>query len=327
LKIPTPSHIQGKDFSSFHPSITMTSSSSQPLDLSKTGKVTATWECDVPLELTADGNNANREVMDLSVRRGREAAQKDKTEPMEATNNEGEAQESASQHGNQEETAWGDDEDFNVPSPWWDMKQAEASQPAATKTTVEKNKGRCRYLKLPPVIQKKQALVNLHDYKDNYCFVYAAAAALQPQLATDKHRNYGLTPRLREFAAIRFPKYEQAFNYPLAVPDIPKFAQKYNLRVNVIEHNYDEITKKLSFSFVCAIQKEGPVVNLFYLCETKGNGHYYWIKNLPRMLNADHNNWKFCTFCLNRFKSKHATEKHVRQCEIFTLNYAKFPKV
>ena len=127
------------------------------------------------------------------------------------------------------------------------------------------------YIKLPRDIMMKRAVVNVQS-KDNACFAWAVVAALYP---TERHME-------RESS---YPHYTTVLNlqdieFPVTVNQIKKFEQANNVSINVYSIENGIIPMRLSQ------QKKDRHVNLLYVQDSNGVGHFAWIKNLFRLASS-----------------------------------------
>lgn len=130
------------------------------------------------------------------------------------------------------------------------------------------------YIKLPSEISLKRAIVNVQN-KDNACFAWAIVSAIHPS-PTQPHR------------VSLYPNYKNVLNldgvtFPMKFKDIPHFEKINNMSINVF--GIDKNKKIVGPLHHCSERKRTHI-NLLYISEKNGNGHFCWIRNMSRLVSS-----------------------------------------
>lgn len=166
------------------------------------------------------------------------------------------------------------------------------------------------FLKSPLWVSRKNAVINIVNFDDHYCFLYSVLASLFPAKSRPERPE-------------SYPKnFNDHFNlrgleFPMKIHDIIKF-EKLNPKISI---NVFGI-KNESISGPLYITKEKKEHHIDLLLLTQGeNSHYCLIKDLSRLLRSsvtkEHNKKYFCSTCLNHFPSKQRLDLHEQDCSIF----------
>ncbi len=179
------------------------------------------------------------------------------------------------------------------------------------------------YSKLPPIISKKKAVINMKN-DDDQCFKWAVTRALNPV----KRDSEKITKKLRNQA--------EEFNwdgitFPTKVKDIPIWEKNNGKFVSVF--GYDDESKKIYTikmcddltSIVLDEEQDKKFINLFL----HDDNHYCVVKNLSRLLASQHSKHKekrhFCLRCHNGFNTSESLKAHQEMCleqKTQTITYA-----
>ena len=168
------------------------------------------------------------------------------------------------------------------------------------------------YSKLPPLIAKKKAVINIKN-NDDQCFKWAVTRALSP-VKRDSER---ITKELR--------KQAEEFNwegitFPMKVKDIPIWEKNNDKFVSVF--GYDDESKKIYTIKVCNEltsivldeEQDKKLINLFL----HDDNHYCVVKNLSRLVSSQHSKHKekrhFCLRCHNGFNTPESLKAHQEMC-------------
>ncbi len=168
------------------------------------------------------------------------------------------------------------------------------------------------YSKLPPLIAKKKAVINMKN-NDDQCFKWAVTRALN-SVKRDSER---ITKELR--------KQAEVFNwdgitFPTKVKDIPIWERNNDKFVSVF--GYDDESKKIYTikmcddltSVVLDEEQDKKFINLFL----HDDNHYCVVKNLSRLLSSQHSKHKekrhFCLRCHNGFNTSESLKVHQEMC-------------
>lgn len=175
------------------------------------------------------------------------------------------------------------------------------------------------YIATPGDLNKKKAIVNVKNMRDNECFKWAILSALYPAKQNPHRLNY-----LKHENKLNF----DGINFPVNLKDIDKFVKQNDwLSVNV--YYYDVKTKKVCPLRVSDVVREKHVHLLLItksMCvdtnavntttdkikimieNDQVKSHYCWIKNLSRLVSSqltkrDHKK-HICDRCLNYFDNE-----------------------
>ena len=155
------------------------------------------------------------------------------------------------------------------------------------------------YSKLPPIITKKKAVINMKN-NDDQCFKWAVTRALNP---VDRNSER-ITKELRDQAE----KYDWSeITFPVKVKDIHIWEKNNNKFVNVF--GYDEENKKIYPIKLCDNHtsivlgdnetQDDKFINLFL----HDDNHYCVVKNISRLVSSQTSKHKepkhFCLNCMN----------------------------
>ncbi len=170
------------------------------------------------------------------------------------------------------------------------------------------------YSKLPPLIAKKKAVINMKN-DDDQCFKWAVTRALNPA----KRDSEKITKELRKQAE---ELNWEGITFPMKVKDIPIWEKNNNKFVNVF--GYDEENKKIYSIKLCdnhtnIVLDEGKsqddkFINLFL----HDDNHYCVIKNIGRLVSSQLSKKKnkkyFCLNCMNGFGTNKILTAHQEVC-------------
>ncbi len=169
------------------------------------------------------------------------------------------------------------------------------------------------YSKLPPIISKKNAIVNMKN-DDDQCFKWAVTRALNP---VDNHPER-ITKELKKQAEeINW----EGITFPTKVKDISIWEKSNDKFVNVF--GYDEDKKiypiKLCDNHTNIVlsdeeTQDKKFINLFL----HDDNHYCVVKNLSRLVSSQINNRQhkkhFCLNCMNGFNTSEILAAHQKAC-------------
>ncbi|KAJ8949419.1 hypothetical protein NQ318_007519 [Aromia moschata] len=169
--------------------------------------------------------------------------------------------------------------------------------------------GGSSYIKLPYSIEKKTAVVNVHN-QDQCCFLWAIISALHPVRETAS--DVSSYPHFSTLLDI------EGMTFPVKLRDIPKFELRNNISINVytLESNFenDKIVYRVVGPLYFSQKKLHIHINLLLITNECGNSHYCWIKNLSRLVssqisNSQHKKY-FCDGCLLYFGNQNLLFQH-----------------
>jgi hypothetical protein len=151
------------------------------------------------------------------------------------------------------------------------------------------------YIKTPPEIAGKRAVLNIQNRRDELCFLYSVLAHAHPVPAENN-------PQLPS----KYEKYLPTLNYeglqfPLAVQDVPRFERMNpNYSINILACD------KKDFCPLYVSPHRGRLhhVNLLLL-SSHGKFHYTLIRNLSRLVAGRTNHvgkTYVCPYCLHPFR-------------------------
>ena len=161
------------------------------------------------------------------------------------------------------------------------------------------------YIPLPRVLQSKKDIVNVKNEEDNECFKWSITTAMYP---AENHPEK-ICKQLKENSE----KFNwDGINFPASFKDIDK-SEKLNPSISINVFSYEQevyplrITKKAN----------DKIVNLLLISKGE-NQHYFWIKNMSRLLTSQisKNRIKrfYCLRCLNSLYTAESLEKHEMYC-------------
>ncbi|KAK5638752.1 hypothetical protein RI129_013047 [Pyrocoelia pectoralis] len=172
------------------------------------------------------------------------------------------------------------------------------------------------YIKVPPFISVKRAVINVRN-NDKFCLLWSIVAALYPA-----HKN---ADRVNNY-----PHFDEVLNrgsiqFPIKLTDIKKIEKLNDLSINlycVVKRNVlpfmvsDRVNSRKTINLLVLSSKYNDTdrvsnsSNVFY--------HFAWIKNMSALLSSQlsHRGHKkfFCNICLNHFSSNSVLEKHTSKC-------------
>jgi hypothetical protein len=160
------------------------------------------------------------------------------------------------------------------------------------------NTGGC-YKKLPMIIQKKRAIINIKN-ADNKCFIYSVIAKIFP---TNNNRTQNNQRK--------YLKHLHKFNlknckFPMEIKNIGKFERdnkKLNFKINVFEYN----SKSKAF-FPSRISGFEAMIEIDLLLLGE---HYYLIKSFNRLVGKSGGKFrKYCKNCSQGFENDVRLLKH-----------------
>ncbi|PFX13987.1 hypothetical protein AWC38_SpisGene21896 [Stylophora pistillata] len=174
--------------------------------------------------------------------------------------------------------------------------------------TVEYNplKG-SSYIKLPPDIAKKNAIVNMKN-EDDQCFKWCVTRALNP---VGKNHADRVTKILKEHAK---KLVWTGIEFPMEVKDIHRF-EKMNPGITVNVYMYDYELKTLRVS---KFKISNTHIDLLFITEGEKT-HYCLIKSMSRLISSQLSKAKnkkyICRRCLNYFGTQKLLDIHSELCE------------
>ncbi|XP_065223826.1 uncharacterized protein LOC135847991 [Planococcus citri] len=166
--------------------------------------------------------------------------------------------------------------------------------------------GGSSYIPLPKWLANKKAIINIQN-EDQACFAWAVISALYPREHFEHPYRTSSYPDYKE--VLKFDGIE----FPMKLSDIKKF-EKINplISINVFGVEGETVVGPLYFSGNYAPNQVH--INLLYIQNEKGSGHYCWIKNLSRLVSSQLNKVKnqkyICNGCLINFNSLEKLKKH-----------------
>ncbi len=170
------------------------------------------------------------------------------------------------------------------------------------------------YSKLPPIITKKKAVINMKN-NDDQCFKWAVTRALNP---VDRNSER-ITKELRDQAE----KYDWSeITFPVKVKDIHIWEKNNNKFANVF--GYDEENGKIYPIKLCDNHtnivlgdnetQDDKFINLFL----HDDNHYCVVKNISRLVSSQTSKHKepkhFCLNCMNGFSTDKILTAHQEAC-------------
>ena len=132
------------------------------------------------------------------------------------------------------------------------------------------------YIKLPPELANKKAIINVKNENDNECFKWAVTSAV---ITNDVHPE-----RLNKQMRLNSEKFDWTdIEFPTTLKQINNFEKNNPYAINV--YGYEGSVYPLRISE----KREGSVINLLIISNRETN-HYCWIKNMSRLLSSQVNN-------------------------------------
>ena len=169
------------------------------------------------------------------------------------------------------------------------------------------------YVKLPDVLRRKHACVNVRNLEDNKCFLWCLLASLHP--------NESPPDRLQNYLDYEKEINMHNINYPVKVKDLQRFEnQNQDIAINVFGFEDEKIFP------IRITEKENANhhVNLLMISDDN-NSHYVWIKHFSRLVRSQTTKHKgkkwFCYFCLNGFVREDLLNNHVALCRVRFLTF------
>lgn len=188
------------------------------------------------------------------------------------------------------------------------------------------------YIELPESIQKKKAVINVHNY-DNECFKWAVLSALYPVIKDPQRVNkYEKYTNTLNFSGI---------NFPVDIKQIKKFEElntSISINVYTLDERFDN-KKKLMEQQVIPLRISKNIrnnhINLLLLskpikdnsndstlkdkiCNTNVKTHYCWFKNLSRLVRSQNTKCGHkifvCDRCLQYFQTEEKLNSHKDVC-------------
>ena len=173
------------------------------------------------------------------------------------------------------------------------------------------------YIPLPKSIADKNAIINVKNLNDNYCFKWAVTSAIY----TAKNHPERLNKKMRDNSE----KFNwSGIEFPVSLKQIDKFEKQNNLAVNVFGIESAKV-------YLLRISEARDKVLIDLLLISNGNTNQYcWVKNKSRLLSSEVSKHKsvrfFCDGCINHFPNKPALEKHLEYCSNNKAVRIEFPR-
>ena len=169
------------------------------------------------------------------------------------------------------------------------------------------------YVKLPYVLRRKHACVNVQNLEDNKCFLWSILASLHP---IESH-----SYRLQNYLEYENEINMRNINYPVKVKDLKRIEnQNPDISINIFGFEDEKIfpiriTEKVNANHH---------VNLLMITDDN-NTHYVWIKHFSRLVRSQTTKYKgkkwFYNFCLNGFIREDLLNNHVALCRVRVLTF------
>src|SRR2546425_12567021 len=184
--------------------------------------------------------------------------------------------------------------------------------------------GGSTYIPLPKFLADKKCIIDIIN-DDSFCFEYSILAQLYP----NKNNKNNVCSYRKHLGELNFDKID----VPVKISSIPRF-ESQNPTISIGVQTLDENNRIVP---LYASQHRGRQhhVNLFYLSEfTRADGtviapgepaeegcvakhHYCLVTDLGRFLHSATQHTVFpCTYCLHRFYSLIALDRHLPLCSI-----------
>jgi len=174
------------------------------------------------------------------------------------------------------------------------------------------------FIKTPPEIEKKKAIINVRNHNNNDCFQFSIVAALHPSTNNQNHP-YTYTKYLSELNMT-------GIETPVGLSSIPKFeAQNSSISVNVFVYENKDVIPVYTSKYC---NQRPHHVNLLLLAK-EDKYHYTLVKSLSRLVGdrTKYNGKTFiCPYCLHPFSYEHCLENHLPQCSRYPAQKIEYPK-
>ena len=159
------------------------------------------------------------------------------------------------------------------------------------------------YLPLPSVLEKKKAIINIKNEKDNECFKWCILRHLHPVIKNPQ-RVSSLKKYVDELDM-------HGFDFPMKISDIGRFEKRNNIYVNVFGFEEGKVYP-LRFS------QNRDAVDLLLINDGDANSHYCLIKDFSRLVSMQvskhHGRMFFCRNCMQHYDSEASLRKHEMYC-------------
>jgi len=174
------------------------------------------------------------------------------------------------------------------------------------------------YIKLPPELEAKKAIINMKN-EDNQCFKWCVTRALNQV----EHNSEKITKQLK----IQATKLNwEGIEFPVAVDEnvTKKFERNNGVGINIFGYESGKGVFPLILS-----EHSGTVIDLLLISEGEKK-HYCWIKNFNKLL-AVHtekstNSMHYCRRCLTGYKKVESLNKHNEYCSMHDAIKIKMPE-
>ena len=196
-------------------------------------------------------------------------------------------------------------------------------------------KGSSATLEVPKWIADKRCTVNILN-NDSKCFLWCCLAE------RFKHLEKNHLNRTKTWAKYLDQVDIEGEEWPMELQNIPKFEAKNNFLINVFAYDVDyEVIENGTvdgylqetphifpiYSSKCT-DDTATVVNMIYIQDKNGWGHYIRINNMSPLAksSSNKNGTYVCVRCLHAFKNEDNLKKHRNDCIQFKLQSTAFPK-
>ena len=167
------------------------------------------------------------------------------------------------------------------------------------------------YISNPKELLRKQAVLNIQNWDDNYCILYTILAHIHP-LTREDHPS-----RPQKYIKFMSDQNYEGLEFPLKITDVPKLdMMNPDISVHVLfykNHNpfppYNSPHRTRKYH-----------VNLLLIMDEKsGNSHYLLIRSLSRLA-GDRTNYQHsthvCPYFLYCFSKADLLRSHIPECSI-----------
>src|SRR3989442_1361012 len=174
--------------------------------------------------------------------------------------------------------------------------------------------GGSSYIVLPKFLADKKCIINVKNEDDELCFAYSILAQLYPS-KSNKNKVVSYKKHLGKLNFLNI-------DVPVKLSDIPRF-ERQNPTISIGVQTLDESNRVVPL-YASEYRHRPHHINLFYLTEfpfqDSADGvkhHYCLVTDLSRLLSSAtvHKHKCIpCTYCLHRFYSQYAFERHAPLC-------------
>ena len=172
------------------------------------------------------------------------------------------------------------------------------------------------YIPTPRFIEKEKCTINIPNYRDQKCFLWAVLAGLHPGRPNPN--------RISHYRELEHTLDMEGISYPVEIRQIPVFEVLNDVSVSVFGF---EDSKDGVFPVHITSRVRERHVDLLLLSDEEGTSHYVTICSLSRLLRkaGDTYTKHFCSYCLHGFRTADARNRHTETCSLLGPQRVDFP--